>query len=145
MLFSSRLVRGLERMSVRTDGMSLHTVCVFVIVHVYVRDYSSVDIYMYAYGYVRVHMYEHPYKQGCVSSMHNMFAHRASQLFAQTCMWMYAGKSGAGEAEAQRVNSGEVGAELDLGGDGTSAPASNAAGKAPKDGHPALAIAGKGP
>lgn len=55
----------------------------------------------------------------------------------------YTGWSGAGEAEAQRVNSGEVGAELDLGGDGTSTPASTAAGKASKDGHPALAIAGQ--
>ena len=48
----------------------------------------------------------------------------------------------AGEAEAHRANSGEVGAELDLGGDGTSTPASSAAGKASKDGDPALAIAG---
>ena len=53
--------------------------------------------------------------------------------------------SGPGEAEAQRANSGEVGAELDLGGDGTSTPASSAAGKATKDGDPALAIAGKTP
>lgn len=53
--------------------------------------------------------------------------------------------SGAGEAEAQRANSGEVGAELDLGGDGTCTPASSAAGKASKDGDPALAIAGQIP
>lgn len=53
--------------------------------------------------------------------------------------------SGAGEAEAQCAHSGEVGAELDLGGEGTSTPASSAAGKASKDGDPVLAIAGKLP
>ncbi|KAL3158901.1 hypothetical protein ABBQ32_011616 [Trebouxia sp. C0010 RCD-2024] len=47
----------------------------------------------------------------------------------------------AGEGEAKRVQSGEVGSELDLG-DGTSTPASTAAHKATKDGEPALAIAG---
>ena len=48
---------------------------------------------------------------------------------------------GTGESEAQRVNSGEVGSELDLG-DAASTPASNATHKATKDGDPALAIAG---
>lgn len=52
--------------------------------------------------------------------------------------------NGAGEGEAKRVQSGEVGSELDLG-DGTSTPASTAAHKATKDGEPALAIAGKRP
>lgn len=110
-------------------------------------------MYMYAYQYIHVHMYEHTYREGCASSMRSLSAHCSKSEHTETnslhscmctCMWMYTCKSGAEEAEAQRVNSGEVGAELDLGGDGTSTPASTAAGKATKDGHPALAIAGNG-
>lgn len=48
----------------------------------------------------------------------------------------------AGEGDAQRVHSGEVGSELDLG-DGTSSAASTVGQKSGKDGVPLLGMTGR--